>query len=77
MGQKVKMGIAQQVDTTDFHIEAIDLLTKAEIDLRAYGQRIVARWCCIPPAPSIRPSGSRGTRTSGSSTSWQENLVGQ
>ena len=27
MGQKVKMGIAQQVDTTDFHIEAIDLLT--------------------------------------------------
>ena len=27
MGQKVKMGIAQQVDTTDFHIEAIDLLS--------------------------------------------------
>lgn len=27
MGHKVKMGIAQQVDTTDFHIEAIDLLT--------------------------------------------------
>jgi ATP-dependent Lon protease len=26
MGQKVKMGIAQQIDTTDFHIEAIDLL---------------------------------------------------
>ncbi|MBI3467835.1 MAG: protease Lon-related BREX system protein BrxL [Planctomycetes bacterium] len=25
-GQKVKMGIAQQVDTTDFHVEAIDLL---------------------------------------------------
>jgi ATP-dependent Lon protease len=27
MGQKVKMGIAQQADTTDFHVEAIDLLT--------------------------------------------------
>jgi ATP-dependent Lon protease len=26
MGQKVKMGVAQQVDTTDFHVEAIDLL---------------------------------------------------
>jgi ATP-dependent Lon protease len=25
--QKVKMGIAQQVDTTDFHVEAIDLLS--------------------------------------------------
>jgi ATP-dependent Lon protease len=25
-GQKVKMGIGQQVDTTDFHVEAIDLL---------------------------------------------------
>jgi ATP-dependent Lon protease len=27
MGQKVKMGVGQQVDTTDFHIEAIDLLS--------------------------------------------------
>jgi ATP-dependent Lon protease len=27
MGQKVKMGIGQHVDTTDFHIEAIDLLS--------------------------------------------------
>lgn len=27
MGQKGKMGIAQSVDTTDFHIEAIDLLS--------------------------------------------------
>jgi ATP-dependent Lon protease len=26
-GQKVKMGISQQVDTTDFHVEAIDLLS--------------------------------------------------
>jgi ATP-dependent Lon protease len=26
-GQKVKMGIGQQFDTTDFHVEAIDLLT--------------------------------------------------
>ena len=26
MGQKMKMGIGQQVDTTDFHVEAIDLL---------------------------------------------------
>src|SRR5271155_531960 len=26
-GQKVKMGIAQQLDTTDFHVEAIDLLS--------------------------------------------------
>src|SRR5438876_11779802 len=26
-GQKVKMGIAQQVNTTDFHVEAIDLLS--------------------------------------------------
>jgi ATP-dependent Lon protease len=25
-GQKVKMGVAQQIDTTDFHVEAIDLL---------------------------------------------------
>ena len=25
-GQKVKMGVAQQFDTTDFHVEAIDLL---------------------------------------------------
>ena len=27
MGHKVAMGIAQQVDTTDFHVEAIDLLS--------------------------------------------------
>jgi ATP-dependent Lon protease len=27
MGQKVKMGVSQQVDTTDFHVEAIDLLS--------------------------------------------------
>src|SRR6202030_2002081 len=27
MGQKVKMGLGQQVDTTDFHVEAIDLLS--------------------------------------------------
>ena len=27
MGQKGKMGIAQHVDTTDFHVEAIDLLS--------------------------------------------------
>ena len=26
-GQKVRIGISQQVDTTDFHIEAIDLLS--------------------------------------------------
>lgn len=27
MGQKVKMGVGQQVDVTDFHVEAIDLLS--------------------------------------------------
>jgi len=27
LGQKVKMGIAQLLDTTDFHVEAIDLLS--------------------------------------------------
>jgi ATP-dependent Lon protease len=27
LGQKTKMGISQQVDTTDFHVEAIDLLS--------------------------------------------------
>lgn len=27
MGQKVKKGVGQQVDTTDFHVEAIDLLS--------------------------------------------------
>ena len=26
-GQKVKMGVGQQFDTTDFHVEAIDLLS--------------------------------------------------
>jgi ATP-dependent Lon protease len=26
MGQKVKMGVGHQIDTTDFHVEAIDLL---------------------------------------------------
>jgi ATP-dependent Lon protease len=26
MGQKVKMGVGPQIDTTDFHVEAIDLL---------------------------------------------------
>src|SRR6266404_5855955 len=26
MGQKVKMGVGQQIDTTDFHVETIDLL---------------------------------------------------
>jgi ATP-dependent Lon protease len=26
MGQKVKMGVGQQIETTDFHLEAIDLL---------------------------------------------------
>jgi ATP-dependent Lon protease len=27
MGHKVAMGIGQQLDTTDFHVEAIDLLS--------------------------------------------------
>jgi ATP-dependent Lon protease len=27
MGHKVTMGIGQQIDTTDFHVEAIDLLS--------------------------------------------------
>jgi ATP-dependent Lon protease len=27
MGQKLKMGVGQQIDTTDFHVEAIDLLS--------------------------------------------------
>jgi ATP-dependent Lon protease len=27
MGQKVRIGVGQQVDTTDFHVEAIDLLS--------------------------------------------------
>jgi len=27
IGQKVKMGVGQQTDTTDFHVEAIDLLS--------------------------------------------------
>ena len=27
MGHKVKMGVGQQMDTTDFHVEAIDLLS--------------------------------------------------
>jgi transcriptional regulator with XRE-family HTH domain len=27
MGQKVKVGIGRQIDTTDFHVEAIDLLS--------------------------------------------------
>jgi len=27
MSQKIKMGVGQQVDTTDFHVEAIDLLS--------------------------------------------------
>jgi predicted ATP-dependent Lon-type protease len=27
MGQKVKMGVGHQIDTTDFHVEAIDLLS--------------------------------------------------
>jgi N6-adenosine-specific RNA methylase IME4 len=26
VGQKVRIGVGQQVDTTDFHVEAIDLL---------------------------------------------------
>ena len=32
MGQKVKMGIGQQVDTTDFHVEAIDLRSLKPMD---------------------------------------------
>jgi len=27
MGHKVSLGIGQQLDTTDFHVEAIDLLS--------------------------------------------------
>src|SRR5947209_1946087 len=27
MGQKVRLGVAQVIDNTDFHVEAIDLLT--------------------------------------------------
>jgi hypothetical protein len=27
MSQKVKMGLAQEIDTTDFHVESIDLLS--------------------------------------------------
>jgi ATP-dependent Lon protease len=27
MGQKVKMGVGQEIDTTDFHVESIDLLS--------------------------------------------------
>jgi hypothetical protein len=39
MGQKVKMGIGQQVDTTDFHVEAIDLLCNHVAALRSLPHR--------------------------------------
>ncbi len=47
MGHKVKMGVGQQLDTTDFHVEAIDLLSNrvacdAGIALVA---AVGARWC--------------------------------
>ena len=46
MGQKVKMGIGQQVDNTDFHVEAIDLLSN-HVPCEA-GIALVAIACRLP-----------------------------
>ncbi len=52
MGQKVKMGIAQQVDTTDFHVEAIDLLSN-HVPCEAGIALVVAIYSAIKRQPSL------------------------
>jgi hypothetical protein len=37
MGQKVRIGVGQQVDTTDFHVEAIDLLSNHDFFDQSHG----------------------------------------
>jgi ATP-dependent Lon protease len=50
MGQKVKMGIGQQVDTTDFHVEAIDLLSN-HVECEAGIALVVAIYSALKRMP--------------------------
>src|SRR5437868_1514079 len=50
MGQKVKMGIGQQVDTTDFHVEAIDLLSN-QVSCEAGIALVVAIYSALKRMP--------------------------
>ena len=49
-GQKVKMGIGQQFDTTDFHVEAIDLLNN-RVPCEAGVSLVVAVYSAIKKHP--------------------------
>ena len=51
-GHKVNMGIAQAVDTTDFHVEAIDLLTN-RIPCDSGIGLIVALYSAIKKLPAL------------------------
>jgi ATP-dependent Lon protease len=50
MGQKIKMGVGQQVDTTDFHVEAIDLLSN-HVPCEAGIALVVAIYSALKRAP--------------------------
>ena len=52
MGQKVKMGIGQQVDTTDFHVEAIDLL-RNQVPCEAGIALVVAIYSALKRVPAL------------------------
>ncbi len=51
-GHKVEMGIAQTLDTTDFHVEAIDLLTN-RVSCEAGIAFIVAMYSAIKRQPAL------------------------
>jgi len=51
-GHKVPMGIASVLDTTDFHVEAIDLLGN-QVTCEAGIALVVAVFCAIKKAPAI------------------------
>lgn len=52
MGQKVKMGIGQQVDTTDFHVEALDLLSN-QVPCEAGIALVVAIYSALKRQPVL------------------------
>jgi ATP-dependent Lon protease len=55
LGHKVAMGIGQQIDTTDFHVEAIDLLSN-RVPCEAGIALVIAIYSALKKHPSCRRS---------------------
>ena len=59
-GHKVTMGIAQAVDTTDFHVEAIDLLSN-RVPCEAGIALVVAIYSALKKHSALPPCSSSVT----------------